>query len=111
MDTETIRERGVNLLSLGRDPMLLLLREELQRAHVVQTIAQLNEHHPDIFRHSEKHLPKILGLLLLFRLKLDSSELRHSLNDISDPGAKLASEILTRYVTILDRVVEKRRNY
>jgi len=67
LDAEPIRERCVDLHRLVRDPLLLLGRQVMQRAHVVEPIAQLDEDDTDVARHREQHLAKVFGLLLLAR--------------------------------------------
>jgi len=46
-----MRDRSVNLHRLARDPVTLLRRESIERAHVVQTIRELDQDHTDIPRH------------------------------------------------------------
>ena len=64
-DPEPLGERGVDLHRLAGDALLLLGRQPVQRAHVVQAIGELDEDDPDVLRHREQHLADVLGLLLL----------------------------------------------
>src|SRR3546814_1301137 len=67
----SLGERGVDLQRLPRDaPPLLRILDCVERAHVVQAVAQLDQQHPDVLRHREHQLAEILGLLALGVLKL-----------------------------------------
>ena len=64
-DPEPLGQRRVDLHRLARDPLLLLGRQAIQRAHVVEAIGQLDQHDPDVLGHRQQHLADVLGLLLL----------------------------------------------
>ena len=64
-DAEALCERGVDLERLSRNAALLLCWKRCQGAHIVQPIAELNQHHANVLRHGEEHLANVLGVLLL----------------------------------------------
>ena len=64
-DPEPLGQRRVDLHRLAGDALLLLGRQAVQRAHVVEPVGQLDEDDPDVLGHRQEHLPDVLGLLLL----------------------------------------------
>jgi len=75
VDTETVSERGVHLERLARLLHLFLLAQVLDRAHVVQSIGELDQDDAHVARHRHDHLAVVLGLGLLAALELDSGQL------------------------------------
>ena len=64
-DPEPLGERRVDLHRLAGDALLLLRRQAVQRAHVVEPVGELDEDDPDVLGHRQQHLADVLGLLLL----------------------------------------------
>ena len=81
VDSETMRERRVYLERLLRDGDSLLSFVGLNRAHVVQTIGQLDQDHADILRHHQKHLAQILRLIVHHILERKVPQLGHSIDE------------------------------
>ena len=63
-DTKSLGDGAINLQRLLGNPLLALRCLVLQRAHIVQTICQLDHNDADILRHGEEHLTQILCLHL-----------------------------------------------
>ena len=63
-DTQPIRDRRIDLHGLPRLLLLFLRLPVLAGAHIVETVRQFDDDHPDILRHGEKHLSQILRLNL-----------------------------------------------
>ena len=61
---EPLRQRRVDLHRLAGDALLLLDRQGVQRAHVVEPVGELDEDDPDVLGHRQQHLSDVLGLLL-----------------------------------------------
>ena len=59
---KAVRERGVDLERLSRDALLRLGLHVLERPHVVDAVAQLDEEHTDVARHGDEHLAEVLRL-------------------------------------------------
>ena len=55
---------------------------ELERAHVVLTVCQLDDGHADIMRHGQDHLADILGLSLFLGVKGHLADFRYAVDDI-----------------------------
>ncbi len=88
VDAQPMRNRSVNLERLARDLFLLVGRQVVERAHVVQPVGELDEHDTDIMRHREDHFAEVLGLLLLAALKCDLRNLGGAVDQPRDLGAK-----------------------
>ncbi len=56
--------------------------------HVVQTIGQLDDQHPEVLGHRDQHLAHRRGLLGLLGIELDAFQLGDSVDDRSDLGAE-----------------------
>ena len=67
---------------------LALLRQVIERAHVVQAIGELDEDDADVVDHRQQHLAEVLRLTLLTRGERDGAELRHAFDDVRDLGAE-----------------------
>jgi hypothetical protein len=83
-------KRRVDVERLLRDPLLLVDRHAGERAHVVQSVGQLDEQHPEVLGHRHQHLAHRRGLLRLTRVELDPFELGHPVDDPRD----LVTEVL-----------------
>ena len=97
---EAIRERRVDLDGLPRDALLLVLAHVLERAHIVQTVGELDHDDADVLRHREKHLAIAFELLLFLRLILNPAELRHAVDEHRD----LIAEALAHFVERMRRI-------
>ena len=56
---DPLGERGVDVHRLAGDPLpLLLVLDEVEGAHVVQPVGELDKQDPDVARHGEQELPR-----------------------------------------------------
>ena len=67
-NTEAVGDRRIDIQCLLGDPLLFLGRHELKRAHIVQTVCQLDQNDTDVLCHGQKHLTQIPGLHVLLGL-------------------------------------------
>ena len=109
VDPEPVRERRVDLERLARLLDLLLLRQRLERAHVVEAVGELDQDDPDVRGHRDHHLAVVLGLVLVAALEGDLGELGHPVDERGDLVAELLAHLLDRGRGVLDRVVQERR--
>ena len=65
MEAETVGEGSVDIGGLRGDFQLLVLGHRVQGAHVVQTVAEFDEHHADVVRQRGDDLLEILCLCAL----------------------------------------------
>ena len=62
LDAEPVRERRVDVHRLARDALLRFGRHVLERPHVVEAVAELDEQDADVVRHGDDHLAEVLRL-------------------------------------------------
>ncbi len=106
--SESMRERGVNLHRLPRDPDLLVRRQEFEGAHVVEPISQLDDHDAHVLGHRHEHLADVLRLLLLHRPGApELGELGDPVNETGDLATESLLDVRDGGVGVLGDVVEK----
>ena len=87
--------------------LLLPWDHKFQSTHIVQTVRQLDDDHPDVLGHGQKHLPQVLRLDLQLILGIaELSQLGHPVHQESDLFPKFPGDILQRHVRILHHVME-----
>ena len=91
LNTESVGNRGVDVTSLECGRALFGDRHHSQRAHIVQSIGELDHDDPQVPRHGDEHLPDGRRLLLLFRRKVQTIEFGHSVDDVGHRVAKLVT--------------------
>ena len=106
---DPLGERRIDIHRLARDPPpLLLILDEMERAHIVQSVGELDEQHADIVRHCEQELAEVLGGALALALRLDLGQLGDAIDEARNIGPEMLLDLLGRRKRILDRVVEDR---
>ena len=60
--SQPVRDGRVDIQRLARDALLLVRRQIFERAHVVQPVGQLHQHHANVVDHGQKHLADVFGL-------------------------------------------------
>ncbi len=105
---EPVGERRVDLPRLLRDRALLLGREVLQRAHVVQAIGQLHDDHPCVPRDGQQQLAVVLRLLLGRGPEGQSGDLREPIHDVRHLIAEILADVLEGDLGVLSYVVQQR---
>ncbi len=85
---EPVGQRGQHLERLAGLALLLVRRQEAQRAHVVQPVGELDDQHARVAGHRDDHLADRLGLGRL--AELDLVELGDAVDQVRDLGAELA---------------------
>src|SRR5262245_35856578 len=109
MDAEAVRERREDLQGLAGLFLLLLLRQRTDRAHVVETVGQLDQDYPDVGGHRHHHLAVVLCLSLVAALEGDAGQLGDAVDQLSDLVAEGLANLFQAGAGVLDRVVEERR--
>ena len=87
-------------------PLLGLLLDVAQGAHVVQPVGELDDQHPDVARHRDDHLADGLGLRGV--AVLDLVELGHAVDELGDLVAEVRAQLLEGVRRVLDGVVQQR---
>ena len=79
----------------------------MQRAHIVQTIRQLDQQHADIFGHGEQKLAQVFCRPLVFWHRFDLGQLGHAIHQPRDFGPEIKLNIFNRRQRILDRIMQQ----
>ena len=110
-DAKAGRERGENLHRLAGDAALLLGGEGVQRAHVVQPVAELDEDHAHVGGHGEQHLAEVLGLdaatPFFGHAQGEAAELGQPLDELGRVLAEALGDLLVGDAAILLHVVQE----
>ncbi len=99
--------RRVEVHRLLRDAAPLLLRQIVERAHVVQAVRELDEDDADILRDREQQLAVILDLALLAALEGERADLGDAVHDLRHLRAELALDVGHRHGGVLHHVVDE----
>ena len=104
---EAVGDGRVDFQRLFGDFVLALGRKVLERAHVVQAIGELDEHHADVVDHGEHHLAQVFGLLLFARGEVNFADLGDALDDVGDLLAEFLADVDDGDGRVFDRIVKK----
>ena len=105
-----VGQRRVDVQRLPGDGNLALRALVLQRAHVVQAVGQLDEHHADVLGHGQEHLAQRLRLGLLAGSEVQLAQLGHAVHQQLHLLAELlANGLLGHAVHVLHAVVQEAR--
>ena len=104
---QAVRDGRVDVQGFARDLLLAFLRQKLQRAHVVQAVGQLDEHHANVIHHGQHHLAHVLGLRLFGGGEFDLADLGDAFDDVRDLLAELGLDLVHRDRGVLDGVVQQ----
>ena len=102
-----MRQRRVDVQRLAGDGLLAVGLQVLQRAHVVQPVGQLDEHHAHIGDHGQQHLAHVFGLAVFAVGKLDLVDLGDALDDVRHLVAEVGRNLLVGGRRVFDRVVQQ----
>ena len=103
---QAVRQWGVDVERfLGHRPPADL-RQGLDRPHVVESVGQLHQHHPDVLRHGDEHLADVLGLRLFGAVEGDFLELGDARDQLADRRPEALLQVGDGKVGVLHRVVE-----
>ena len=104
---QAVGDGRVDVERFLRDLDAALLRQVVQRPHVVQPVGELDQDDADVIHHRQQHLAEVLGLALLARREGDRADLGHALDDVGDLGAEELGDPLGRRQRVLDDVVQE----
>ncbi len=101
-------QRRIDVERLLGDAPARLRRHEVQRAHVVQAVGELDQQNADIVGNGQQQFAQVLGLLGLARHQLQPLQLGQALDQRADLGPEDLVDLGTRRLGVLDRVVQQR---
>ena len=84
LDTEAVCQGRVDVEGLLGDGALAVHRHHRDRAHVVQTVGQLDQQNAPVLGHGDEHLANRGGLLGLLGVELQAVELGDPVDDRRD---------------------------
>ena len=110
VDTEAVRKRRIDVHGLQRDGAAAVLPLRREGAHVVQTVAELDEDDADILRHGEQHLADVLDVRLFLVLDVDLLDLGQAVHQHGDALAEFFRDDVKAGLVgaVLYRVVQQR---
>ena len=107
LNAQSVGKRCVHVERFGRDPLLFLLTQRMDRPDVVETIGQLDDEHPHVTSHRHDHLADRRRLLLLAVGESDSIQLGDTVDECRHRLAVFFRHRLDREFGVLDRVVQQ----
>ena len=105
---EPVGHGRVNVERFARDALLLFGIEELQRAHVVQAVGQLDHHDAHIVDHGEQHLADVLGLPRFRSEKIEPADFRGAFHQARYVSAEYFVNLRERNFGVFDDVMQQR---
>jgi hypothetical protein len=100
---------GVDIHRFAGDAAALFLAlDEMQRAHVVEPVGQLDEEDADVLAHRQEELAQVFRCALVLGHRLDLGELGHAIDQPGDIGAEQPLNLLDSGERVLDRIVKQR---
>ena len=95
-------ERRIDVQRLLGDARALFRRHEMQRAHVVQAVGELDEQHAHVFGDGEQQFAEVLGLLGLLGDEVELLDLGQALDQLADLLAEHPVDLFARRFGVLD---------
>jgi hypothetical protein len=111
VDADGARQRGVDVQGLARDPLALRrLLDEVQGAHVVQPVGQLDQQDADILGDRQDEFAEVLGLAKVLLGELQLGKLGDALHQLGDLLPEQLGDLVPRRIGVLDDVVQQGRD-
>ena len=79
----------------------------MQGAHVVQSVGQLDQQHPDVARERQQQFAEVLRLLKLAARIFEAGELGNAFDQLTHGGAEAFADIPVGRVGVLDHVMQQ----
>ena len=109
-DAQTVGNRGIHLHGLAGFIAALLFRPCITGAHIVQPVAQLNDHHAHIAAHGQQHLAQVFSLQFLNVRELDLGQLGHAVHQQGNFLAKGGFQVVQCSGSVLHHIVQQGRS-
>ena len=110
VQAEAIGNGRVNLDGFPRHAVSLLRAHRIERAHIVQTVGQLDQHDAHIARHGQQHLSEIFGFGFRGRLRFQAVELGDTVHQVCNRLAKARADFVLGDGGVFHHVVQQRRH-
>ena len=108
VDTDTTSQRGIDFQCLERDAFTLFrTANRVQRLHVVQTVAQLDDQNPHIVGNRDDEFLQVFRLFGAFGAQLHLTQLGHTGDQIGHLFTKQLDQLFVGRRCILHGIVEQ----
>ena len=107
IDAKTMCQRRINLQCFPGNRLLLMHRHILHRAHIMQTVSQLNQYNADISCHRQKHFAIVFNLAVFLGNIFDFTQLGNTVYQVCYYGTELLFDIVQLVIRILNHIVQK----
>ena len=107
VQSQSVGDGRIDIERFSRDLVLLVGRLRCKRAHVVESVTDLNEDHTDVIAHREQQLLEVLGLRRGMITKDAATDLGKSIDDLGDLLAKDILNVLGGIVSVLHNIMEQ----
>ena len=107
--SEAMRDGRVDFERFLRDALLALARQQLESAHVVQPVGQLDDDDADIVDHGQQHLADALGLPFLARVEMEFAELGDAVHAARHFFAEFLADLVQAKAGVFHGVVQQAR--
>ena len=106
-DAQTVGDGSIDLHRLAGLVATLLFGPGIAGAHVVQPVAELDDHHADVAAHGQQHLAQVLGLQFFDVGELDLGQLGDAVHQQGHFLAKGGLQVVQGGGGVLDHIVEQ----
>ena len=106
-DAQAVGNGGVDLHRFQGLIAALLLRPGVAGAHIMQPVAQFNDHHADVLTHGQQHLAQVFGLAVLDIGEFDLGQFGDAVHQQGHIGAKFLLDFGHRDGGILGHIVHQ----
>ena len=106
-DAEAVRDGGVDLHRLEGFVAPFLFRPGVAGAHVVQPVAQLDDHDAHVLAHGQQHLAQVFGLAVLDVGEGDLGQLGDAVHKQRDLRAELLADLVDADGGVLGHIVHE----
>ena len=107
VESKTVGERSIYIHRFASNLVLLVRSLRSQSAHVVQTVANLNQYHSDIVAHSEQQLLEVFGLSRSLVSEYTTTNLGKSVYNHSYLRTEDILDVFYRVVGIFDNIMQE----
>ena len=107
LDAQPVGQRRIDIHGLQRFFPLLIFRQILECAGVVQPVRQFDDDDPDIFGHGNEHLAQVLHLGLFFAAVDDLAQAGDAVDQVCHRPAEFFFDVHIGDVGIFQTVVEQ----
>ena len=104
---EAVGDRRIDFHGLAGDALAFVVRHGFQRAHIVQTIGQLDENDTHIVRHCQQHFAKIFCLRIFAGLKQDAVQFAQPIDQFRNRFTEFFGNLFGGGVGIFHHVMQQ----